>query len=193
MPIAGTFDVNTSHIDTLDNTQLSQHILLHSVYSTQHYSVGQKRNVNELYYRVTLIASNGLPDPMCTVKVFDGHLMNKWIAKVGSGVKVKSKFIYDETINTSSSTINQGVVRQGVGNHFTLSQTTPNLCVNNVYGLAGPLGFSHQMTHSNLLSQSMQYGRTSMPFSQGSFADHSTDINNSDDLFGSNQHNIGGV
>ena len=25
--------------------------------------------------------------------------MNKWIAKVGSGVKVKSKFIYDETIN----------------------------------------------------------------------------------------------
>ena len=93
MPIAGTFDVTTSHIDTLDNTQLSQHILLHSVHSTQHYNVGQKRNENELYYRVTLIASNGLPDPMCTNEVFDGHLMNKLIAKVGSGIKVKSKFV----------------------------------------------------------------------------------------------------
>ena len=43
------------------------------------------------------------------------------------------------------------------------------------------------------VSQQTRNGRTSMPFSQGSFADHSTDINNSDDLFGSNQHNIGGV
>ncbi len=188
MPIAGTFDVKTSHIDKLNNTQLSQHILLHSVYSTQHYSVGQKRNVNELYYQVTLIGSNGLLDPMCTEQVFDGHLMNKWIAKVGSGIKVKSKFIYDETINKRTSTLNQGTDHQGVGNNFTLSQTTPNFSVNNAYALAGPLGLSHQMVHSNLVSQRMQYGRSSMPFSQGTLADHSTDINKRDDWF-----NTGGV
>ena len=184
MPIVGTFDVTTSHIDTLDNTQLSQHIRLHSVYSTQHYNVGRKCNVNELYYRVTLIASNGLPDPRCTNKVFDGHLMNKWIAKVGSGIKVKSKFIYDETINASTSTtINQGIDHQCVGNNFALSQPTANLSVGDVYGLVATQGFSQPMTHSNLYSQSMQLGGASMPFSQGSVAGHSTNINNTDDWF----------
>ena len=189
MPIAGTFDVNTSHIDTLNNTQLS-HAIAHPSSLYLQYTALQcwsKADVNELYYLVTLIGSNGLPDPMCTEKVFDGHLMNKWIAKVGSGI-VKSKFIYDETINTRTSTLNQGIDHQGVGSNFTLSQTTPNFSVDNAYGLAGPLRLSHQMVHSNLLSQSMQYGRHSMPFSQGAFADHSTDINNRDDWF-----NTGGV
>ena len=101
MPIMGTFDVTIPHITKLDNAQSSQHCLLHGVYCTHNITFGQKSNVNELHYRVNLIGSNGISDPKCTDQVFDGHLMNKWIARVGTGIKVKNKFIYDGTISTT--------------------------------------------------------------------------------------------
>ena len=194
MPIMGTFDVTIPHITKLDNDQPLQNFLLHGVYCTHNITFGQKRNVNELYYRVTLIGSNGLSDPKCTDQVFDGHLMNKWIARVGTGIKVKNKFIYEGAITTTPSVMNQGIINQGMGNHFPLSQTMPNLTMGNALGLSQPmqpLGLSQTMMHPLHLSKTMWYGRSTVPLSQGNFVG-ATPINN-EDWFGADEHNMGGV
>jgi hypothetical protein len=59
--------------------------------------------VNSLFFLISLVAPNGEVDPHVSRLVISGTVMSKIINKVGTGLKAKPKFVYDNTIHCFSS------------------------------------------------------------------------------------------